>query len=130
MKYEREYLLKADLREVIFDWVEDMAIDNVDRYDKERLVDMIFYRLLHAGDLKDERPTYRLKGLPFGEKWLVDITGLNDEEVMQKIKKAMEDIKKQEEDKVIGLTPKTLRMKLNCLKMKVDADSPFKGKRI
>jgi len=118
MKFEREHRLRADLREVIFDWVEDMAINNVDRYDRERLADNIFYRLLHAGDLKDERPTYRLKGLPFGEKWMVDITGLNDEEAEKKIKKCMDDIRKKE--KVIRFTPKSL-------KMKVDADSPFKG---
>jgi len=93
MKFEREYLLKADLREEIFDWVEDMAIDNVDRYDKEKLADMIFYRLLHAGDLRERRP------MSFSpKKWL-------------------------EKGKVVVFSPKSL-------KMKVDADSPFKGETI
>ncbi len=120
MKYEREYLLRADLKEEIEIWINKVCWVDVKRLDIEILVEMIFYRLLHAGDLKDERPTYRLKGLPFGEKWMIDITGLNDKEAEEKIKTCMGDMLKQKDIKFV---PKSM-------KMKVDADSPFKGKRI
>ncbi len=52
MKFEREYLLKADLREEIEEWISSQDIC-ADRWDIEMLVEMIFYRLLHAGDLRE-----------------------------------------------------------------------------
>ena len=113
MKYEREYLLKADLREVIYEW--DAVF-----HGREKLVEAIFYRLLHAGDLKDERPTYMLKDLPDGREWVLDVSGLTDKEKEEKIQKAMGKIR---DHLTVKFTPKGL-------KMKVDADSPFKGETI
>ncbi len=125
MKYEREYLLIADLKEVIYGWARNLGLD-ADRFARGELAEQIFYFLLHSGDLKEERPkSYN------GKKWLVDITGLTDKEVMAKLRRSMGEISKMEVANAFGIKPKelspeTLRMKLKYLKMKVDADSPFK----
>jgi len=143
MKFKREYLLRADLKEEIFDWAEDMVIDNVDRFDIERLAEMIFYRLLHAGDLREDPvmvdvdyrkklELIRRKHID-GEKdeiRMIDVTGLIMEEAYAKVQKAMEEWRKEIEGSsvdVVELKSKTVHFKVKGLKMKVDADSPFRG---
>jgi len=111
MKYDREHRLRADLRECIYEWNRDMGI-GTPSIDAECLAEKVFYMLLHAGDLKDERPVK-------GKTWMVDVTGLSDEEAGKKIQKALLDVKKGK-PLLVKFTPKSL-------KMKVDADSPFKG---
>jgi len=118
MEFKREYLLRADLKEEIYEWINNADVIDVSIFSIEQLAERIFYRLLHAGDLRERRP------VSFSpKKWLIDITGLSDKEIEEKISKTMGDIKKLKERK-------TIHFKVKGLKMKVDADSPFKGETI
>jgi len=142
MKFEREYLLKAGLREEIDRCVSFMGI-GVSKEKRKRLADMIFYRLLHAGELKEDPVTtgddYRKRielirreyiGDKKDEIRMIDVTGLTREEACAKTNKAMEEWRKEAEGSsvdVVELKSKTIHFKVKGLKMKVDKDSPFRG---
>jgi len=115
MKYDREHKLKADLKEVIDEWVGYLGL-GVSRGDKKRLADQIFYFLLHAGELVENKPVEY-----DGFRWFAEIAGLTNQEAEEKVKKAIEVVRLYgEAGKTILFTPKVMRMK-------VDPDSPFSG---
>lgn len=146
MKFEREYLLRADLKEEIEEWIRKVKWVNASEWEKEMLAEMIFYRLLHAGDLREDAivadADYRKKIKLIRKQYIddrkdeirmIDVTGLTKEEAYAKVEKIMEEWRKEIGGGIVDaveLKTKTIHFKVKGLSMKVDADSPFKGERI